>query len=954
MTIHVVGVDVGGTNTDAVLLRIDSHHAPKVITSTKMVTSSDVFSGMLNAVQQVIKGVDVTAIMVGTTHFINALIQRRGLMKVCTIRLCGTATQAVPPMANWPQDLKEIIDGLTVFVAGGYLFDGSEISSLDEEEIRTVVRRALALNICTFCVCGVFSPCRSDQEKRVGEIIREESNTAYITLSHEIAGLSLSERENASILNACLRPLATQTIVALQKALPPNIPFFLTKNSGTLLSAEDAIRWPVFTFVSGPTNSMIGAAYLSGIKNGIVIDVGGTSLDIGVLVDGRPRQTHANVKLTDNIRVNVALADTISVTLGGGTIIHVNEKDESVQIGPDSVGYRLEQEALAFGGQTITCTDIALAAGLTTGIGHTSVKISTSIVQQVLDYIKQLVIKNVDRIKTNSEPVPIILCGGGSILIDTNQSIPDVIQIVRPDHFAVCNAIGAALCSLSTTIDSIVDLFPSSVDGGEQRKNMLDQLTREAYEQCEQHGARPNTIYLAELEETPLAYIPGGHRHRVQLTAIGQLDLNKLKQNKQETQIQKCFVDIKHEVSPNVKPLISINLKEKQPVFDNDGFWCIDAIDIEYIAYGAGILGCGGGGESYHFKLWCLELLREGKYKMRVAPPSFFSSSSDLVVDVGYMGAPTVTHELLSNGHECLDAVNNIEKYLGKKVNAVYSGEIGGSNGLMGLLVSAKKKVPCIDCDSMGRAFPCLTHILPFIHNLPATPACLCDVRDQTFMCTDDMVSTPQELEDTFREECIKRGLYVGVCLPPISGEQLQKHTVHHSLSRAWFLGEAKFNHQIDAIQAVASAGHGRILISDGTVINVERHTTDGFARGHVSIKTAERILIIDFQNENLIARFDNGEIVASVPDLIVLVEQDTAEPLATEVVKYGYRVSVLVLPAPEALTTPHALQYVGLKAFGYDFPDYKYIPSYASIQSVWDVYYKKDFNSQQETKHID
>ncbi|CAF4454203.1 unnamed protein product, partial [Adineta steineri] len=121
----------------------------------------------------------------------------------------------------------------------------------------------------------------------------------------------------------------------------------------------------------------------------------------------------------------------------------------------------------------------------------------------------------------------------------------------------------------------------------------------------------------------------GAHRHRVQLTAIGQLDLNKLKQNKQETQIQECFVDIKHEVSPNVKPLISINLKEKQPIFDNDGFWCIDAIDIEYIAYGAGILGCGGGGESYHFKLLCLELLREGKYKMRVAPPSFFSSSSD-------------------------------------------------------------------------------------------------------------------------------------------------------------------------------------------------------------------------------------------------------------------------------------------------------------------------------------
>ncbi len=185
------------------------------------------------------------------------------------------------------------MDGLTAFVSGGYFFDGSMITALDENEIRSLVRRALALDICSFCVCGVFSPCRRDQEERVAEIIREESSTAYITLSHEIAGLGLSERENASILNASLRPLATHTIEALKLALPPRIPLFLTQNVGTLLSSEDATRWPVFTFASGPTNSMVGAAYLSGISNGIIIDVGGTSMDIGVIVDGRPRQLHA-------------------------------------------------------------------------------------------------------------------------------------------------------------------------------------------------------------------------------------------------------------------------------------------------------------------------------------------------------------------------------------------------------------------------------------------------------------------------------------------------------------------------------------------------------------------------------------------------------------------------------------------------------------------------------------
>jgi DUF917 family protein len=175
---------------------------------------------------------------------------------------------------------------------------------------------------------------------------------------------------------------------------------------------------------------------------------------------------------------------------------------------------------------------------------------------------------------------------------------------------------------------------------------------------------------------------------------------------------------------------------------------------------------------------------------MHVVPPSFFSSPSDLVADIGFMGAPTVIHELLSSGYECLEAVNTVEKYLSKKIVALYSGEIGGSNGLMGLIVAASKQVPCIDCDGIGRAFPCLDHTLAFIHDLPATPACLCDIRGETVMCTEGMISTPKQLEDTFREECTKRGLCIGVCLPPITGEQLQKYALPHSLSRAWFLGE--------------------------------------------------------------------------------------------------------------------------------------------------------------------
>lgn len=202
------------------------------------------------------------------------------------------------------------------------------------------------------------------------------------------------------------------------------------------------------------------------------------------------------------------------------------------------------------------------------------------------------------------------------------------------------------------------------------------------------------------------------------------------------------------------------------------------------------IAGCGGGGESYNCKQWCLQLLQDGKHQMRVIPPSLYCSESHLFVPVGFMGAPTVSHELLPNGHECLQTVDTIENFLAKKMTGIYSAEIGGSNGLMGLVVAALKQVLCVDCDGMGRAYPRLDQLLSCIHNLPVTPTCLCDTRGGTVLCTDDMISNATQLEDVLRIECTKRGLAVALSLPPLTGEQIQKHTVLHSLSQAWLLGK--------------------------------------------------------------------------------------------------------------------------------------------------------------------
>ncbi|CAF2799725.1 unnamed protein product [Rotaria sp. Silwood2] len=505
---------------------------------------------------------------------------------------------------------------------------------------------------------------------------------------------------------------------------------------------DQCIRFPVLTFASGSTNSMIGAAHLTGIQNGIVIDVGGTSTDIGVIVNGRPRHTHAKVYLVDDIRVNMSMPDVLSLPLGGGTIIHVDEEAKSVCVGPDSVGYQLITHGLAFGGQTITGTDVALAANLTSQIGHSTVHLPSFIIEQVLDHIINTISRGIDRMKTNQEPIPVILCGGGSILISPEQTFDGVTQMIRPPHFAVCNAVGAALCQVSATIESIVDLVPSSIDDGMQRKREIDRLTLQVQQQCERNGAHPNTVHLVDIEQVPLAYYPGGYKHRVLLTAIGQLNLSKMKGYHQQSTGQQLLPKVPVRKPQLSKPPTYMNMVNKQPMFDENGLWVIDPIDIEYIAYGVGILG------------------------------------------------------------------------------------------------------------------------------------------------------------------------------------------------------KAKFSHHNNVIQAVAQAGHGQIVVADGKVVSVERNTGAGFARGHVIVDVEGRMLTIDFQNENLVARFEDN-ILASVPDLITLVEQDSGEPLSTETVKYGCRVSVLVLPASETMSTQEALKYVGPRAFGYD---HDYIPpSHRDpVKSVWDVYYNK------------
>lgn len=213
----------------------------------------------------------------------------------------------------------------------------------------------------------VFSTVRDDDELRAAEIAREVlGGGVHVSISSEIGSMGLVERENATILNAALHDVARRFTEGFAKGLADkgvkNAEVYLSQNDGTLMTMEHARRYPVLTIACGPTNSIRGASYLSRIDDAVVIDVGGTTTDLGVLSRGFPRESGVAVTI-GGVRTSFRMPDVVSVGLGGGSVVRVAD-DGGVSVGPDSVGYEIAKRALVFGGDTLTATDVAVRLGM--------------------------------------------------------------------------------------------------------------------------------------------------------------------------------------------------------------------------------------------------------------------------------------------------------------------------------------------------------------------------------------------------------------------------------------------------------------------------------------------------------------------------------------------------------------------------------------------------------------
>ena len=506
-----IGLDVGGTHTDAVLM-----DGQRVVAHTKAITTADVGSGIETALATILSGVspsDVELLTIGTTQFTNAVVERKHLSTVAAVRVCLPAGRGLLPRADWPEDLVRATDGGNYLIHGGHLYDGRELAPVNEAELDELLRTLASTKPSAVVISCAFSPSQPELEQRLAAQIAKALPASRVIASHTMGGLGLIERENASILNAALLNFAdhvASALVASSARLGLRCPVYVSQNDGTLIDLERVRQYPALTFASGPTNSLRGAWALTGLSDALVIDVGGTTSDIGVLKNGFPRQSNLVIDV-GGARTNFRMPDVLAIGLGGGSEIG----EGGVSCGPQSVARELREKALCFGGEVMTLTDIAVSQGRLT---ITSAVEPHPVDAEVCTAVDRLILEKlnaaVDLMKPGGAILPVVLVGGGAPLIpgDTLADCP----IIRPQYADVANAIGASIAQVSGEAEGLHVLTSQS------RSEMIDQLTREASERAIAAGAAEASITTVDVEEIDIPYM-ANETTQISVRVVGDL-----------------------------------------------------------------------------------------------------------------------------------------------------------------------------------------------------------------------------------------------------------------------------------------------------------------------------------------------------------------------------------------------------------------------------------------------
>ncbi|KAG8162146.1 hypothetical protein KVR01_007911 [Diaporthe batatas] len=1019
-----IGVDVGGTNTDGVIIDptqstsspnkgILAHHkAPTTTNPSDGINAA--ITHMFTASDPPINPADVASVTIGTTHFVNAVVERDAarLCKVAVLRLAGPFGKHAPPCVDWPDDMRYLVLGYWASVEGGLEVDGVLIRDLDELAIREECLIIKEKGIRAVVVNGVFSPIDTvyRQEERAAEIVREVLGADVdVVLSKEVANLGFLERENAAILNAAILPFARRTIRSFQepvRKLGLDCPVFITQNDGTLLAGEIAARLPIRTFSSGPTNSMRGAAFLiqgEEQQEGqamMVVDIGGTTTDVGLLLaNGFPRQQAAYSELA-GVRMNFSCPDIKSIGLGGGSIIRKGANGRPTTVGPDSVGYKLTEEAVVFGGSVLTTTDATVLARPDVKVGDRSLvqgKLSSAELSETRAIIKQKLEKVIDMMKTSPEDLPVLLVGGGAVI--SPDDLKGASKVLKPRYSEVANAIGAAMARVSAVVDTVKSTESKST------QKLLEEISAEAAEKTVAAGASRESVKVVEMETLPLQYI--ANKTRFIVRAAGDFDfsrtdlamvphtsdeessaLNNMDQYEKKAQTDG---DTPGSINGAEKPehqrkTMDIDPSTYRPTVKNR-VWFINENDVTWISTGCYILGTGGGGSPYSHMVRLRQLLRAGAVVRVVSPDDL--QDTDRVGCGGGMGSPTVGIEKLA-GDEMMQAQAELAKVLRADGRATHmiALEIGGGNGLQGMILgaSANMDLPCVDGDWMGRAYPTKWQTTPVVFNERQPVFCplsMCDGNGNTIIMTS--ATSDLQVERALRAAISQMGSHAGCAEGPVSGAETRRWAVEHTISAAWRIGraveKARRANMVDEVadeivKEVGGSGAAKVLWK-GKIVGVTRTLRMGHVYGECLIEGMdvaeakegdtgalnrkpgrsrfEGVIKIPFKNENIAAikvhkqDKEDGDyealekqedVLCIVPDLISVIDAQNGEAIGTPEYRYGLLVTVLGIAASDRWTgSERGVEIGGPEGFGIHHLKYQPLGEFVKPVSVIDEF---------------
>lgn len=352
----------------------------------------------------------------------------------------------------------------------------------------------------------------------------------------------------------------------------------------------------------------------------------------------------------------------------------------------------------------------------------------------------------------------------------------------------------------------------------------------------------------------------------------------------------------------------------------------LDRQDVADVARGCAFLGSGGGGDPHSAVLELDAMLANGDTIELIDAAAL--DDRTFLAGCGWIGAPTVSLEKLPTGREALQGLRKLEEITGRRVDAVFPVEVGGSNGLAALVLALRSGLPVVDCDGMGRAFPESQMVIFNVRGQSASPAILTDDKGTCVVVhTDDNVAE----ERLARAVAVTLGGNCHLIEYSAEGRQIKRNALHGTISDALAIGRGlrtarerhddPFTGLFEALRGCQQFSHAGILF-EGKIVDLQRETRKGFSVGRAVIDgfSAGGRLEIVFKNENLLASRD-GIALAMVPDIITILDRETAETIVTERLKYGQRVKVVGACAPAPLRTPEALAVLGPAAFGFDDP---------------------------------